>query len=204
MHRLFYYGEVALMNLEGYVQALYVGDAKTLEKTPCETLEFNFEGIVGDKHVGYFKKADARNPEYKRCTLMRNDRQWSAIALDELAETAQVMGIDRIDPSWLGANLAFTGIPHFTLLPKGTKLIFPSGAVLLVEAENEPCVGPGKVIASKYPDHQLSPNLFPKAAIHKRGLVGVVERAGVVHVGDVVTVQVYEAERYPLFAGTTS
>jgi hypothetical protein len=192
------------MNLEGYVQALYIGDDERLEKTPCQTLELNFEGIVGDKHAGYFKKADARNPEYKRGTLMRNDRQWSAIALDELAETAQAMGIGSIDPAWLGANLAFSGIPHFTLLPKGTKLIFPSGAVLLVEAENEPCVGPGTVIASKYPDHKLSPNRFPKAAIHKRGLVGVVERVGIVHVGDMVTVQVYEAERYPLLAGTTS
>lgn len=191
------------MNLQGTVQALYIGDGSSLEKTPCDMLEFNFEGIVGDKHAGYFKKADARNPEYKRGTLMRNDRQWSAVAPDELAETAQAMGIERIDPAWLGANLAFSGIPHFTLLPKGTKLIFPSGAVLVVEAENEPCVGPGKVVASKYPDQNVTPNRFPKAAIHKRGLVGVVERVGIVRVGDVVTVQVYEAEPYPLLAGTS-
>ena len=189
------------MDIQGYVQALYVGDAKGLEKTPCDTLSLTLEGITGDKHAGFTKKADARNPEYKRGTLMRNDRQWSAVAPDELAEAARQMGIKQIDPSWVGANLAFTDIPNFTLLPKGTKLIFPSGAVLLVEAENMPCVLPGRVIASKYPDLKLSPNRFPKAAMHKRGLVGVIERAGVVHVGDVVTVQVYEAAGYPLAIG---
>src|SRR5690349_18966467 len=148
------------MTLQGRVQALYLGDQKGMEKTPCPTLEFTLEGILGDKHAGFTKKADARNPEYKRGTMMRNDRQWSAVAQDELAEAARLMGVDRIDPAWVGANLAFTGIPNFTLLPKGTKLIFPSGAVLVVEAENMPCVLPGRVIASKYPDHKLSPNHF--------------------------------------------
>jgi len=189
-----------MMTLQGQVQALYLGDTKALEKTPHDSLEFTLEGIIGDKHAGFVKKADARNPEYKRGTMMRNDRQWSAVTPDELAEAAKLMGINYIDPAWVGANLAFTGIPNFTKLPKGTKLIFPSGAVLVVEAENEPCVGPGRVIVAKYPDLNLSPNRFPKAAIHKRGLVGVIERAGIVHVGDLVTVQIYEAERYPVAA----
>ncbi len=153
------------MELQGQVQALYLGDAKGLEKTACTTLEFTLEGIVGDKHAGFTKKADARNPEYKRRTLMRNDRQWSAVAPDELAEAARLMGVDTIEAGWVGANLAFTGIPDFTLLPKGTRLIFPSGAM------------------------------------HKRGLVGVIERAGIVRVGDAVTVQVYEAAEYPLSVG---
>ncbi|MBI1278719.1 MAG: MOSC domain-containing protein [Anaerolineaceae bacterium] len=189
------------MNLQGHVASLYLGDAKTLEKTPCASLAFTLEGIVGDKHAGFVKKADARNPEYKRGTMMRNDRQWSAVTPDELAEAARLMGVEFIDPSWVGANLSFTGIPNFTRLPKGTKFVFPSGAVLVVEAENAPCVGPGRVIASKYPDLNLSPNRFPRAAIHKRGLVGVIERAGIVHVGDPVTVQIYEAESYPVVAG---
>lgn len=190
-----------MITLQGQVHALYLGDSKSLEKTPCDSLEFALEGIVGDKHAGFTKKADARNPEYKRGTMMRNDRQWSAVTPDEMAEAARLMGVDTIDPAWVGANLAFKGIQNFTQLPKGTKLIFPSGAVLVVEAENDPCVGPGRVIVAKYPNLKLSPNRFPKAAIHKRGLVGVVERAGVVRAGDPVTVQVYEAERYPVAVG---
>ena len=35
------------------------------------------------------------------------------------------------------------GIPEFSLLPKGTKLLFPSGAVLLVEGYNPPCAEMG-------------------------------------------------------------
>ncbi len=190
-----------MMNLQGHIDALYLGDAKGLEKTPRDTLELTLEGFAGDKHAGFIKKADARNPEYKRGSQMRNDRQWSAVAPDELAEAARLMGVEFIDPAWVGANLSFTGIPHFTLLGKGTKLLFPSGAVLVVEAENAPCVGPGRVIAAKYPDLKLSPNRFPKAAIHKRGLVGVIERAGIIHVGDAVTVQIYEAESYSVVVG---
>ena len=128
------------MELQGQVQALYVGDAKGLEKTPCQMLNFTLEVIIGDKHAGFTKKADGRNPEYQRGTMMRNDRQWSAVAPDELAEAAQLMGIEQIESGWVGANLAFSGIPNFTLLPKGTKLLFPSGAVLVVEGENMPCV----------------------------------------------------------------
>jgi hypothetical protein len=189
------------MQMQAKVDALYIGDQKGLEKTPCEVLDFTLEGILGDKHAGFTKKADARNPEYKRGTRMRNDRQWSAVTPDELVEAAQAMGVDTIDPAWLGANLSFSGIPNFTLLPKGTKLIFPSGAVLVVERENMPCIGPGRVIVSKYPDVGVSPNRFVKAAMHKRGLVGVIERAGEVRVGDMVTIEVYEAAAYPLPAG---
>lgn len=189
------------MQLQGMVESLYIGDNKSLEKTPCEVLDFTLEGILGDKHAGFTKKADARNPEYRRGTTMRNDRQWSAVTPDELAEAARAMGVEVIAPAWLGANLSFSGIPDFTLLPKGTKLIFASGAVLLVESENMPCVGPGRVIAAHYPDLKLSPNRFVKAAMHKRGLVGVVERAGAVRVGDAVTVEVYEAAAYPQPAG---
>ncbi len=189
------------MQIQAVVEALYIGDNAGLEKTPCDVLDFTLEGILGDKHAGFTKKADARNPEYKRGTKMRNDRQWSAVAPDELAEAARALGVETIDAAWLGANLSFSGIPNFTRLPKGTKLIFASGAVLVVEGENMPCVGPVRVIAAHYPDLKLSPNRFVKAAMHKRGLVGMVERAGAVRVGDVVTVEVYEAAAYPQPAG---
>lgn len=178
--------------IEARVVALYIGDSKGLEKTASAALHFTLEGISGDKHAGFTKAADARTPEYERGSLMRNDRQWSAVAVEELAETAGALGVDRIDGGWVGANLVLTGITDFTRLPKGSKLIFPSGAVLVVEAENMPCKGPGKVIASKYPDRNMTPTHYPKAAMHKRGLVGVIERAGVVHLGDGVTIQVYD------------
>lgn len=186
------------MKLEAQVAALYNGTRPGLEKAPCDQLEANLEGFVGDKHAGFTKRADVRNPEYKRGSLMRNDRQWSAVSPQELAEVAKVMRIPHLDPAWLGANLALAGIPNFTALPKGTKFIFPSGAVLVVEEENYPCVGPGRVIAAKYPELELKANRFPKMAMGKRGLIGVIERPGLIKLQDLVIVEVYTPKIYML------
>jgi MOSC domain-containing protein YiiM len=180
------------------IESLYVGSSDLLEKVARESLTFTFEGIVGDKHAGFTKAADGRNPEYPRGTPMRNDRQWSAVAVEEMQQIAEHLGITELNPGWIGANIAFRGLHPFTLLPRGTRLFFPCGAVLRVEDTNNPCSGPGKVLSSKYPELHLKPNLFPKAAMHRRGLVGVVERPGVVTVGDAVRIEVYEPRPYPL------
>lgn len=186
------------MKVEAIVESLYVGKKTVLEKFSQDSIEVILAGIVGDSHSGFTKPADSRNPEYPRGTEMRNDRQWSAVSLEELNIIAQSMGVPKIDAGWIGANLSLSGIPNLTRLPKGTKLIFPKDAVLLVEAENLPCVGPGKVIASKYPELGIKPNSFPKAAMGKRGLVGVVERLGTITLRDVVLVKVYEPTIYSL------
>lgn len=186
------------MRLEARVESLYVGDNSGLEKTPQPFLEVNLEGIVGDKHAGFTKGADSRNREYLRGSEMRNDRQWSAVSPEELAVIAELMGIPQIDSGWIGANLALAGISNLTELPKGSKLVFPEDAVLLVEGENMPCVGPGEVIAAKYPDSGLKASQFPKAAYGRRGLVGVVERPGIIKLQDVVTVQVYQPKVYSI------
>ena len=178
------------MKLEARVEGLYVGRAG-LEKNHEPFIEVNLAGIVGDKHAGFTKPADSRNKEYPRGSEMRNDRQWSAVSPEELDEIARRMGTPKIDPAWIGANLALAGIPNLTELPKGSKLIFPQDSVLLVEGENMPCLDPGEVIASKYsPDSGLRPKpaMFPKAAIGRRGLVGVVEYPGMIRLDDVVTV----------------
>jgi MOSC domain-containing protein YiiM len=184
-----------LMNLEGRIEALYVGSAPGPEKIPQPALEVTLEGIVGDKHAGLSRRANVDYPEYTPGTPVRNSRQWSAVSPEELALVAAALGIPYIDPAWLGANLSISGIPKLTTLPKGSKLLFPEGAGLVV---NAPCTSPGEVIASKYPEKELKANLFPKAAYHKRGLVGMVECAGIIRAGDVIRVQVYEPKMYVL------
>jgi hypothetical protein len=62
--------------------------------------------------------------------------------------------------------------------------------VLTVSGENEPCLGPGKVIAQQYPP--LTASRFPKAALHRRGLVAVVEKPGVIHAGEAVIAEMPE------------
>lgn len=79
------------------------------------------------------------------------------------------------------------GIPEFSLLPKGSTLWFPSGAVLLVEEYNPPCGDMGAQIAAKYASHSselLTDQSWLRPAAGRRGLVGVVGVAGEIHVGD--------------------
>lgn len=186
------------MSLTAQVTALYVGSIPGLEKVSQSSLEVKLEGIVGDKHGGFIRGADSRNREYPRASPMRNDRQWSAVSPEELAVIARNLGVPKVEAGWVGANLSLSGIPNFSDLPKGTKLIFPQGVVFVVETINNPCVGPGEVIANKYPDKLLQANQFPKAAFGKRGVVGVIERAGMIHCDDLVTVLVYEPKAYSL------
>lgn len=184
------------MKLEARVESLYVGRNKDLEKLPQLSLKVGLSGIANDKHGGFTKGADLRNTEYVRGTQMRNDRQWTACSTEELAMISKILGVPRIDPAWIGANMALTDIPNLSELPKGSKLIFPQDAVLVVEGATLPCTQPGEVIAAKYPDLGLRANLFPKAALGLRGLVGVIERPGIIKVGDAVTVQVYQPKTY--------
>jgi hypothetical protein len=70
-----------------------------------------------------------------------------------------------------------------------TRLFFSTGAVLVVQAENNPCQNPGKVIQDFYrrPDLQ---GLFPKAGLHLRGLVACVEKPGIIQKNDPVEAEV--------------
>jgi hypothetical protein len=171
----------------GRVEALCVSHKGNVAK---EEIELTLEGIVGDSHSGFTRKSDVRDTGIKRGTAVRNWRQWSAVSSEELAVVAERLGIDFLDPALLTANLCFSGIPDFTRLPRGTTLWFPSGAVLTVEEENEPCLGPGKEINACHP--KVVPAAFPKAAVHLRGLVGVIYQAGLIRVGDAVEVKVYQ------------
>ena len=125
-----------------------------------------------------------RVPHYPRRTVIRNTRQFSLLSIEELAEIAQAMQLPEVLPEWLGANVAMQGIPNLTMLPPSTRIFFPGDAVLVVDAENMPCTGPGEVIQRHYPDVPKLVQLFSKAALHKRGVVGWVEREGSIAEGD--------------------
>jgi hypothetical protein len=183
--------------LVGKLVGLYLGlEADTLATTPCLEATVDFTGFVGDKHAGFTRGADGRTPYYKRGTPIRNDRHASIVSLEELAEIATRLNLPEICPEWLGANLAFTGIPRLTLLPSNTRLVFPAGAVLNISHENMPCTGPGGVIQSHYPDQRGLKSGFPKAALHKRGLVATVEKPGLIRANDEVQFEIPEQILY--------
>ena len=175
--------------LTGTVTQLLIGSSRhTLQSCNAARVRVTFEGLEGDVHTSLTRLSDVRVPHYPRRTLIRNTRQVSILSEEELAEVATVMKVPRILAAWVGGNLEMRGIPNLTMLPPSTRIFFPDDAVLVVDAENMPCVGPGNAIQEHYPDVPRLAQCFPKAAIHKRGVVGWVEREGYINNGDTVRV----------------
>ena len=99
------------------------------------------------------------------------------LSIEGLAEVAQAMQLPEVLSEWTGANLAMQGIPNLTLLPPSTRIFFPGDAVLVLDAENMPC--PGEAIQQHYPDVPKLVQRFPKAAMHKRGVVAAAAKGDV-------------------------
>jgi hypothetical protein len=140
-------------------------------------------GLSGDRHFGLTRASCSRTPWHPRGTVIANTRQISIVSLEECAAVAAEMGVARIYPSWLGANLATKNIADLSGLAPSTRIVFPSGATLFVTEENVPCRHPGKVIANEYGHPDLAGE-FVKAAIHRRGVLALVEREGLINTDD--------------------
>jgi hypothetical protein len=164
---------------------------------PCERLALDLSGIPGDVHAGVTRKSGAREPWLPRGTVLRNDRQLSALSSDELAEVAADLGLDALPPEWIGGNLLFTGLERFSRIAPGSRLAiggswggsgrFDGGAVLRVEAYNFPCRQSGRAIAALAGRPELE-FAFVKVAAALRGLVLSVDLAGTITPGDAVIV----------------
>ncbi len=191
-----------MKRLQGRVVSVSAGGADDLSKQEQESIEVNLSGIVGDHHAGASREAydGEREPEG---TVLRNDRQWSAVSREELTViSGQLDLLQPIAAATVGANLCFEGIEDLSLLPRGTRFKFPSGAALTVEEYNPPCIDMGAQIAAKHTrrDGQaLKPRDWLRPASGRRGLVGVVDVAGVIRAGDAVTVELFETPRIPRF-----
>jgi MOSC domain len=165
------------------------------EKTSTGHMRLTFAGPEGDCHTGLTRKSDSRTlPLYKRDIDIRNVRQVTLLAVEELADIADRLKIAAIDPSWFGANIVVKSIPDFTLLPPSTRLQFPSGATLVVDMENYPCSQIAKVVERHHPGTQFN---VVKAAMHKRGVTAWVEREGEIQTGDTIKIVTPPNRLYP-------
>jgi hypothetical protein len=154
----------------------------------ADPLVLDWGGPVGDRHHGLTMRSDVRQkPHYERGTEIRNHRQVSIVEESELAEVAAAMGLERIEPGLVADNLYLSGATGLTTLPKMTRLVFPSGAVIMLGGENYPCTIAGALIGAV---HGTSPSAFPKAAMQKRGVTGWVEHPGEIRAGDTVEIRV--------------
>lgn len=186
----------------GTVVSVHIGAEDTLEAAPATQIELALDGIVGDRHRGLARecwKGDKQAEGSRR----RNERQWSAVSLEELAATTEAMQLSEpLQAATLGANLCIEGLPYLSRLPRGTLLTFSSGVVLMVEEYNPPCSKMGRKIAALHhtvSGAPLADTAFSQAAKFSRGIVGVVEVAGCISAGDKVSVT---AEQLPKWLRT--
>lgn len=184
-----------MTRLTAQVVSVHAGSNDDMSKEEHASIVVEFDGIVGDAHRSYVRKTwpGDKQPEG---TLRRNERQWSAVSVEELAAIQEAMDLTEAPtPTELGANLCLSGIRDLSRLPKGTVLKFPSGAELIVEEYNPPCHDMGKKLAGLHTTRSggpLSSTSFSKAAKLTRGIVGVVEVPGQISAGDEVQVDLYE------------
>jgi hypothetical protein len=185
-----------LKKLIGTVVSVHVGDNEDMDKPARPSLQAELDGFVDDGHRGHSRVCYAGDTEPKG-TVRRNNRQWSGVAMEELALIQNEMDlVEPITPASLGANITLRGIADFSRLPKGTRLIFPSGATLVIEMYNPPCAEMSEKIARLHTTHSGEPihrAAFSLAARRLRGVVGVIDVPGMIQSGDEVIVSVYES-----------
>ena len=183
--------------ITGLVDSVYLGTSEeTLSKQPRDSLNAQLDGLVGDRHGSIEREAWGAGDKQVEGIIRRNERQWSAVSVEELAAIAKAMDLtEPLSAASLGANLCLSGVPELSRLPKGSILKFPSGAELMVEEYNPPCLDMGKKLASIHSTQSgkaIHDTAFSQAAQYTRGLVGVVEVPGMINAGDRVEVTVYQ------------
>ena len=181
-------------SIVGNVVSVHSGSNEDLSKNEHPVIQLRLDGVVGDRHQS-FERSAWEGDKQPQGTIRRNERQWSAVSVEELAEIQAEMDLNEpLTAECLGANLCLAGVPQLSRLPKGSLLKFPSGVELVVVEFNPPCHDMGKKLASMYTTRSgesLSSTAFSKAAKLNRGVVGVVDVAGEISSGDQVTVEIY-------------
>jgi hypothetical protein len=164
----------------------------SFETKPVDSLVLGFDGIAGDRHGGLARRSGGREPWYPRGTEIRNERQVSLVCLADLESIAVSMNVPAIQSEWIGANLLISGIRDFTMLPPRTTMFFEGGVTIRIDGLNVPCRLSGRAIAAHYPEREGLDLAFVKAARYLRGLVGWVEKPGIVRAGETLKVNVPE------------
>ncbi len=160
-----------------------VADSETdLSAQALEQMGLKFGGSDGECHSGLTRPSCSRvSHMHPRGTEIANVRQLSVVSEEELAQIAATMGLDALNPAWVGASMVLRGIPDFTHVPPSSRLQGADGVSLVIDMENRPCVLPGRVIEGVKPGFGKA---FKGAAQHRRGVTAWVEREGGVALGD--------------------
>jgi hypothetical protein len=148
------------------------------------------QGVAGDAHCGVTMKHRSRAAQFPD---MPNTRQVHLIG-DELLDELAGKGF-RVSPGELGENILTHGI-DLAVLPAGTDLSFPSGAVFRLTGLRNPC----RQLERHTPG--LMSALIERATdgtlVRKGGVMGIVTRGGDIQAGDGFTVTLPTTPHVPL------
>lgn len=162
---------------------------------PLDRLELGFDGPLGERHSGRTRPSCSRvTTQHPRGTDIANVRQLSVLSTEDLTAITSEMGLDAIDPVWLGATLVIEGIPDFTYVPPSSRLQGPDGVTLIVDMENRPCHLPAREIEAVHPGKG---KVFKTAARNRRGVTAWVERPGTLALGDSLRLHVPDQPVWP-------
>lgn len=160
------------------------GQEDTIRAAPRAQLDLGFDGMAENRHSGLTRASCSRvTMLYPQGTEIRNARQLTVLAQEELDAIAVELGLETLNPEWLGASVVLRGIPDFTHVPPSSRLQAESGATLVVDTENKPCLFPAREIERDAPGHGKA---FKAAADGRRGVTAWVERPGTLALGEKV------------------
>ena len=141
-----------------------------------------YAGADGEAHSGVTRPSCVRvTSQWPQGTEIRNVRQLSVMAQEEIDLIAAACGLPQLDPALLGCSIVVAGISDFTHVPPSSRLQAPDGTTIVVDMENRPCNLPSREIEVDHPTHGKP---FKVAAKGKRGVTAWVEREGILRVGD--------------------
>lgn len=172
--------------LAGRLTWLGLVDARRegIRSAPRDTVFAGFAGVAGEQHGGLTRRSCSRvRALHPEGTEIANVRQVSILSAEEMAGIAAEIGLERLEPEWLGASIVIEGIADFSHVPPSSRLQNAAGTTLVIDMQNRPCVWPGKEIEKEHPG--LGP-AFKPAAEGRRGVTAWVEREGPLAVGDVL------------------
>ncbi|WP_299931803.1 MOSC domain-containing protein [uncultured Pelagimonas sp.] len=159
-----------------------VPDGDGLRAVASDSLTLGWDGPEDEKHGGRTRPSCSRvTSQHERGTEIANVRQLSVLSQEELNAIAADMGIEALDPLYLGATLVIEGIADFSFVPPSSRLQAENGTTITIDMNNRPCIFPGKEIEADMPGYGPK---FKPAANNRRGVTAWVERPGVLMVGD--------------------
>lgn len=177
---------------------------QALASQSADALQLSFDGPAGESHGGATRPSCARvSLQHPKGTEIRNVRQVSIVSAEELAQVAARMGLDRLDPAWVGASVVLTGLPNLSLLPPSSRLQAPDGTTLVVDMQNRPCHLPDPVIRAESGGSDPT-STFRAAAQNLRGVTAWVEREGTICRGETLRLHIPDQPVWPHLAEACS